>query len=696
MTSRIIITMSLAFLLLSGCASMSPRKLSWNNSRSKSKADSKTASKDGKEKDSTIASRSKSKTSTEKNTPKKDDTKTASANYGDRKPKQSSAVTAGLEKAMQADNKASAAEERAQAARKQVALAEQKHMSDDALRAEDEAKRADEDARKSYQDARLAYEKVLKQDAENPTALHRLAIIADKQERFEDAERLYQQVLRLKPNDPSVLSDLGYSYTLQNKSAEAEKTFRSILKNNPDHRFAQGNLGHLLAKRAQATGNRADYDEAFKCFRKAGGEQMAQAEMADLFPNGPPANLAQKKNDAQKNDPQKNNSANPFLDSQPENNSQGNNPIAGNNPVAQKNLAQNNPVQKQPTPPQNGNQVVWGELRDEFAKIDNPPSETQQRTVTIPTTPQQNIARNNPTQNNLTQNPLTQTVAVQNPPSNFQQNAARQPDFNTQTTAQPPRQEEVPWDTIVANAPPQNAPANNSRQFAQNPNQPQQSQQNQSLRNLNMTPQVDTRQPMQAMAPLQSNVGIVDSTQQQPWTMTPAQGNVPTSSGWDDAQREAAQMSMTTMFPMSDSTGRVLPQTGFPNSGSPLPNQNGFDPNQGPSMAPQLNRAAPTRPNPNFEYESHQSMPMTNATGGQYGTPPGVNPNIVQGLTGLPGMQPNQNPNATMTGVEQFEAELQAAPQGNAQAPYYPQSRVGQPIQGDQPTIRPASAVYPQ
>lgn len=115
------------------------------------------------------------------------------------------------------------------------------------------------------------YRKILDRDPKNPTAMHRLAVLYDKQGRFDESDELFRKALQLQPNDPDLYCDLGYSLYSRRRWAEAEVNLRKALKLNPDHARAHNHLGLLLCQLDRRT-------EALGEFRKAGCT-IAEAHM---------------------------------------------------------------------------------------------------------------------------------------------------------------------------------------------------------------------------------------------------------------------------------------------------------------------------------------------------------------------------------------------------------------------------------
>jgi hypothetical protein len=123
------------------------------------------------------------------------------------------------------------------------------------------------------------YRRVLSNRPNDPTAHHRLAVIADQQRDYRAAEGHYLTALRVSPDNADVLSDLGYSYLLQKRFPDSERTLSRALQMRPNHERALNNLGLLY-------GRQGDRERALAIFRQAGSESTAQRKMATLFPQG--------------------------------------------------------------------------------------------------------------------------------------------------------------------------------------------------------------------------------------------------------------------------------------------------------------------------------------------------------------------------------------------------------------------------
>jgi Flp pilus assembly protein TadD len=115
------------------------------------------------------------------------------------------------------------------------------------------------------------YQGISVQYPKDGTAVHRLAILEDRQGEFDRSAELFKKALKLQPGNADIFCDLGYSLYLQQRWAEAEMNLRQALALAPDHRRAHNHLGLVLAQEGRR-------DEAFAEVRKAGGTS-AEAHM---------------------------------------------------------------------------------------------------------------------------------------------------------------------------------------------------------------------------------------------------------------------------------------------------------------------------------------------------------------------------------------------------------------------------------
>ena len=138
-------------------------------------------------------------------------------------------------------------------------------------------------------EARRAYELALAAKPDDPDVHHRLAVVADKQQLFGAADDHYEAALRQRPRDPNLLSDIGYSYSLRGDDRRAEQTLREALALDPSHKGAMLNLGTLYGKQRR-------YDDALALLKRGTTEAETRQYMAQLFPQGPPLDVAQASN----------------------------------------------------------------------------------------------------------------------------------------------------------------------------------------------------------------------------------------------------------------------------------------------------------------------------------------------------------------------------------------------------------------
>ncbi|MCA8982526.1 MAG: tetratricopeptide repeat protein [Planctomycetaceae bacterium] len=131
-------------------------------------------------------------------------------------------------------------------------------------------------------EARKHFQKVVQNDPNNPGAHHRLGYIADKNKEYAIAEIHYLAAMRIQPRNPDICCDLGYSYLLQDRLEDSRRYLEKAISLNPNHQASLLNLATLHGKQG-------DYAGALALFRQAGNEQEAQANIARLFPSGPPA-----------------------------------------------------------------------------------------------------------------------------------------------------------------------------------------------------------------------------------------------------------------------------------------------------------------------------------------------------------------------------------------------------------------------
>ena len=141
-------------------------------------------------------------------------------------------------------------------------------------------------------EAGRAYELALAAKPDDPDVHHRLAVVADKQQLFGAADDHYEAALRQRPRDPNLLSDIGYSHTLRGDDRRAEQTLREALALDSSHKGAMHNLSTLYGKQKR-------YDDALSLLKSGTTEAETRQYMAQLFPQGPPSEVAQASNQSE-------------------------------------------------------------------------------------------------------------------------------------------------------------------------------------------------------------------------------------------------------------------------------------------------------------------------------------------------------------------------------------------------------------
>ena len=121
--------------------------------------------------------------------------------------------------------------------------------------------------------AESIYRKVLNEHENNTTALHRLGVMAAKDQRLEDATDLLQRALEQEPNNPEILADLGYAHFLNDDLEQAEDFFNKALEIDSRHERVHNNLGQLLAQKG-------NWEASLKHFRRSVDEDEAYANLA--------------------------------------------------------------------------------------------------------------------------------------------------------------------------------------------------------------------------------------------------------------------------------------------------------------------------------------------------------------------------------------------------------------------------------
>jgi tetratricopeptide (TPR) repeat protein len=129
--------------------------------------------------------------------------------------------------------------------------------------------------RHDYAGAEKLYRQLLTELPTNRDCYHRLAVMAAVQGKFEEANKLYRSALDCGSPTADLWSDLGYCHYLQHQLPEAEGALRQAIALTPQHSAAQNNLALVL-------GEQGNLDEAYRYFRQANKEAMAEANFAFL------------------------------------------------------------------------------------------------------------------------------------------------------------------------------------------------------------------------------------------------------------------------------------------------------------------------------------------------------------------------------------------------------------------------------
>jgi Tfp pilus assembly protein PilF len=127
-----------------------------------------------------------------------------------------------------------------------------------------------------FDKAREIYEKMLAEDPQSAEALHRLAVVADKQRRHPEAQALYTQVIQRQPKNAEVFNDLGYSFYLSGQLPKAESALAKAVQMEPDNARFRNNLGMVMGQQGRV-------QDAFDQFSRAGSEADAHYNVAFIY-----------------------------------------------------------------------------------------------------------------------------------------------------------------------------------------------------------------------------------------------------------------------------------------------------------------------------------------------------------------------------------------------------------------------------
>jgi len=124
--------------------------------------------------------------------------------------------------------------------------------------------------------ARQIYKAILRDNPDNQTSYHRLAILSAEDGDMEGAAQNFEKAVVLGDPSSDLLRDYGYLLYLQHRLEDAERATRDALAKNGRNKAARNNLGLIL-------GEQGRFDEALAEFRQGGGEAEAQANMAYAY-----------------------------------------------------------------------------------------------------------------------------------------------------------------------------------------------------------------------------------------------------------------------------------------------------------------------------------------------------------------------------------------------------------------------------
>ncbi len=103
-----------------------------------------------------------------------------------------------------------------------------------------------------------------------------LGLAYDRQGLHELAQACYQRALAIAPGDAATTNNLGYSFYLNHQYADAARLLKSAAHRDPSNPRIQNNL-------AVVSGRLGNYGDAFKYFKRAGGELYARLSLAALY-----------------------------------------------------------------------------------------------------------------------------------------------------------------------------------------------------------------------------------------------------------------------------------------------------------------------------------------------------------------------------------------------------------------------------
>ncbi len=117
------------------------------------------------------------------------------------------------------------------------------------------------------------YQAILRDEPQNQTAHHRLAVIAAEEQKLDLANQHFDQAMACGSPTADLLNDRAYFYYLQQDLETAEKDARQAIALEPRNKVARNNLALILGEKGQ-------FDESLVEFRRVVGEAEAQANLA--------------------------------------------------------------------------------------------------------------------------------------------------------------------------------------------------------------------------------------------------------------------------------------------------------------------------------------------------------------------------------------------------------------------------------
>lgn len=120
-----------------------------------------------------------------------------------------------------------------------------------------------------YAEAEHAYRRVLRQEPDNPDALHLLGLLARKMGHFDAAIEFIARSVAVRPNFVDAVYNLGNALQTVHRLDEAEAAYRHAIALKDDHDWAHLHLGNVLYK-----GKR--FDEAMAACDRAREHRLVQ------------------------------------------------------------------------------------------------------------------------------------------------------------------------------------------------------------------------------------------------------------------------------------------------------------------------------------------------------------------------------------------------------------------------------------